>query len=100
MAGPAVRGLVFKWAAIPIDPRISAIAAGIAAAIPAAQIRLFGSRARGTSRPDSDADLLITVLDHWLIGLDCVRILGEFWCQYSSHLPSLDLFLCAEGEVS
>jgi hypothetical protein len=31
---------------MPIDPRISAIAAGIAAAIPEAQVRLFGSRAR------------------------------------------------------
>jgi hypothetical protein len=45
---------------IPIDPRISAIASGIAAVIPDAQILLFGSRAKGTSRPDSDVDLLIT----------------------------------------
>ncbi|WP_216910907.1 nucleotidyltransferase domain-containing protein [Synechococcus sp. CCY 0621] len=28
--------------------------------IPGAQVRLFGSRARGTSGPDSDIDLLIT----------------------------------------
>ena len=52
---------------IPIDPRISAIASGISAAIPEAQVRLFGSRAKGTSRPDSDVDLLITVPDQWLV---------------------------------
>ena len=64
----------FTTAAMPIAPRISsAIAARIAAAIPEAQVRLFGSRARGTSRPDSDVDLLITVPDHWLTGHDRVR---------------------------
>jgi len=67
--------------AIPIAPRISAITAGIAAAIPEAQVRLFGSRARRTSRPDSDVDLLITVPDYWLIGHDRVRMLGELWRQ-------------------
>lgn len=29
-------------------------------------MRLFGSRARGTARPDSDPDLLVTVPDAWL----------------------------------
>ncbi len=86
--------------AIPIDPRIRVIAAGIAAAIPAAQIRLFGSRARGTSRPDSDVDLLITVPDQWLAGQDRLRVLGDLWRQYSSHRLPLDLLLYSEGEVS
>jgi hypothetical protein len=86
--------------AIPIDPRISAIAAGIAAAIPEAQVRLFGSRARGTSRPDSDVDLLITVPDHWLAGRDRVRVLGKLWRQYSSHRLPLDLLLYTASEVS
>ena len=49
--------------AIPIDLRITAVAGGIAAVIPEAQVRLFGSRARGTARPDSDVDLLISVPD-------------------------------------
>ncbi|MFO7630212.1 MAG: nucleotidyltransferase domain-containing protein [Prochlorococcaceae cyanobacterium] len=35
------------------------IAAEIEAAIPGADVRLFGSRARGTARPDSDLDLLV-----------------------------------------
>ena len=86
--------------AISIDPRIRLIAAGIAAAIPDAQIRLFGSRARGTSRPDSDVDLLITVPDQWLAGQDRLRVLGDLWRQYSSHRLPLDLLLYSEGEVS
>ena len=86
--------------ASPIDPRISAVASGIAAAIPEAQVRLFGSRARGTARPDSDVDLLITVPDHWLAGRDRVRVLGALWRQYSSHRLPLDLLLYSEREVS
>lgn len=86
--------------AITIDPRISAIASGIAAAIPQAQVRLFGSRARGTARPDSDVDLLITVPDQWLAGRDRVRVLGDLWRQYSSHRLPLDLLLYSESEVS
>jgi hypothetical protein len=85
---------------ITIDPRISAIASGIAAAIPEVQVRLFGSRARGTARPDSDVDLLITVPDHWLAGRDRVRELGALWRQYSSHRLPLDLLLYSESEVS
>ena len=84
----------------PIDPRISAIASGIAAAIPKAQVRLFGSRARGTSLPDSEVDLLITVPDQWLAGHDRVRVLGDLWRQYSSHRLPLDLLLYTETEVS
>ena len=85
---------------IPIDPRISAIASGIAAAIPDAQVCLFGSRAKGTSRPDSDVDLLITVPDQWLAAHDRVRVLGDLWRQYSSHRLPLDLLLYTETEVS
>ena len=83
-----------------LDPRISRIATGIGAAIPEAQVRLFGSRARGTARADSDVDLLITVPDHWLIGHDRVRVLGELWRRFSSHQLPLDLLLYSESEVS
>ena len=44
------------------EPLLRTIAAEIQAAIPGAQVRLFGSRARGTARPDSDLDLLVTVM--------------------------------------
>ncbi len=84
---------------ITIGPRISAIDSSIAASIPEAQVRLFGSRARGTARPDSDVDLLITVPDHWLAGRDRVRVLGDLWRQYSSHRLPLDLLRYSESEV-
>lgn len=83
-----------------IDPRISAVAAGIAATIPEAQVRLFGSRAKGTARLDSDVDLLITVPDPWLQTHDRVRVLGSLWRQYSSHQLPLDLLLYSQSEVS
>ena len=72
----------------------------MAAAIPEAQVRLFGSRVRGTARSDSDVDLLITVPDHWLAGRDRARVLGALWRKYSSHRLSLDLLLYSESEVS
>ena len=91
------RWLVFLpgcWASrLPIVSRM-------AAPIPEAQVRLFGSRARGTARSDSDVDLLITVPDHWLAGRDRVRVLGALWREYSSHRLSLDLLLYSESEVS
>ena len=43
------------------EPLVRTIAAEIQAAIPGAEVRLFGSRARGTARPGSDLDLLVTV---------------------------------------
>ena len=45
------------------EPLLRSIAAEIQAAIPGAEVRLFGARARGTARPDSDLDLLVTVPD-------------------------------------
>jgi hypothetical protein len=48
----------------PTDPRISAITAGILAAIPEAQVRRLGSRAGGTSRPDSDMALMAIRREH------------------------------------
>jgi predicted nucleotidyltransferase len=48
------------------EPLLRTIATEIQAAIPGAEVRLFGSRARGDARPDSDLDLLVTVPDAWL----------------------------------
>jgi predicted nucleotidyltransferase len=83
-----------------IDPRIAAVASGIAAAIPEAQVRLFGSRAKGTARLDSDVDLLITVPDPWLKTHDRVRVLRALWRQYSSHRLPLDMLLYSQTEIS
>jgi len=46
------------------------MAAEIREEIPEAEVRLFGSWARGDARPDSDLDLLITVSDDWLASHD------------------------------
>jgi len=90
---------VSTLSAIPMDPRINAFASGIAATIPAAQVRLFGSRARGTARTNSDVDLLITVPDPWLASHDRVRVLGDLWRRFSCHQLPLDLLLYSESEV-
>lgn len=85
--------------ATPLDPRLSRIAAEIHAEIPGCEVRLFGSRARGTARLDSDADLLITVPDGWLAGHDRLQVLGHLWRKLASHRLPLDLLLYSQAEV-
>lgn len=49
-----------------VDPdwaQLLQIATVICNEIPGAEVRLFGSRARGEARTDSDVDLLITMSD-------------------------------------
>lgn len=53
------------------EPLLRTIAAGIQAAISGAEMRLVGSRARDTGRPDSDIDQLVTVPDTWLAMHSC-----------------------------
>ena len=83
-----------------VDPRILRIAAAIRSEIPEAEVRLFGSRARGQARPDSDADLLITVPDSWLAQHSRLRVLGRLSRQLSSHRLPLDLLLYSQSEVA
>jgi hypothetical protein len=59
-SGKSDEGSFVQWC-VSTREWVRAIATGNAAAIPEAQVRLFGSSARGTSRLDSDVDLLITV---------------------------------------
>ena len=58
--------------AAPIEERLTGMASAIRQLIPAAEVRLFGSRARGQAGPDSDVDLLITAPDAWLAQVDLV----------------------------
>ena len=68
--------------------------------IPAAEVRLFGSRARGQARPDSDIDLLITAPDAWLAQRDRFALLAELWGAVAQPDLSVDLVLHSSSEVA
>lgn len=82
----------------PIEQRIPEIAAAIQRVIPGSEVRLFGSRARGTAHPDSDIDLLITAPDDWLREHHRFQVLGDLWQQLAQPDVSLDLLLYSKSE--
>ncbi|MFM7514172.1 MAG: nucleotidyltransferase domain-containing protein [Cyanobium sp.] len=82
----------------PIEERLRAMAGVIHGVIPGAQVRLFGSRARGTARPDSDIDLLITAPDAWLEERNRFEVLNQLWGLLAQADMSLDLLLYSERE--
>jgi predicted nucleotidyltransferase len=75
------------------------MAAEIREEIPEAEVRLFGSWARGDARPDSDIDLLITVNDGWLAQHNRFETLGLLWRKLSHHRISVDLLLYSQSQV-
>jgi predicted nucleotidyltransferase len=75
------------------------IAAEIQAAIPGAEVRLFGSRARGTARPDSDLDLLVTVPDAWLATHSRFEETGNLSRKLAQHRIPIDLLIYSHAEV-
>ena len=75
------------------------ITSEIQAAIPGAEVRLFGSRAQGTARPDSDLDLLVTVPDAWLASHSRFEISGALAHLLSHHRVPIDLLLYSHQEV-
>jgi predicted nucleotidyltransferase len=77
----------------PMQQRLASMAAAIHQLIPAAEVRLFGSRAQGKARPDSDVDLLITAPDAWLAQHDRFALLGELWGAVAQPDLSVDLVL-------
>jgi len=58
---PYLAAVSDRPAAITVDPWLPAIVGRIVRLVDPAQIVLFGSRARGTAREDSDYDLLVVV---------------------------------------
>ena len=56
---------------------IKRIQDAILAAVPASQIYLFGSRAKGTPRADSDYDFYIVIPDGSLRPLDATRMISS-----------------------
>jgi predicted nucleotidyltransferase len=75
------------------------LAAEIREEIPEAEVRLFGSHARGVAGPDSDIDLLITVSDDWLSQHNRFEVLDRLrWRLSQPHRP-VDLLLFSRSQV-
>jgi predicted nucleotidyltransferase len=81
------------------EAELRAMAAAIRAEIPGAEVRLFGSRARGEARPDSDVDLLITAPDAWLAQQDRFALLGRLWRSLAHHRIPVDLLLYSRSQA-
>jgi len=81
------------------EPLLRTIAAEIQAAIPGAQVRLFGSRARGTERPDSDLDLLVTVPDEWLANHSRFVETDTLGWKLAHHRILIELLLFSASEA-
>lgn len=81
------------------EEQLLAMAAAIRAEIPDAEVRLFGSRARGEARPDSDVDLLITAPDAWLAQQDRWALLDRLRWQLSGPELPVDLMLLSQSQV-
>jgi predicted nucleotidyltransferase len=81
------------------DAQLRQMAAEIQAEIPGAEVRLFGSRARGDARPDSDVDLLITVSDDWYASHSRFEVLGRLWRRLAHHRVPVDLLLYPSCKV-
>ena len=75
------------------------MAAEIHQEIPEAEVRLFGSYARGDARPSSDVDLLITVSDQWLAQHDRWSVLDRLRWRLSQPTCSVDLLLYSQSQV-
>ena len=88
-----------SYAYVVDEPLLSTIAAEIQAAIPGAEVRLLGSRARGTERPDSDLDLLVTVPDEWLASHSRFVESDALGWKLAHHRLPIELLLYSSSEV-
>jgi len=75
------------------------MAAEIREEIPEAEVRLFGSHARGDARTDSDIDLLITVSDDWLAQHNRFEVLDRLRWSLSQPRRPVDLLLFSRSQV-
>lgn len=71
----------------------------IRAEIPEAEVRLFGSHARGDARPSSDVDLMIIVTDEWYDQHNWFETLGLLWRKLAHHRVPIDLLLYPRSKV-
>ncbi|MFZ9753586.1 MAG: nucleotidyltransferase domain-containing protein [Cyanobium sp.] len=75
------------------------MAAEIREEIPGAEVRLFGSWARGDAGASSDVDLMITVSDDWYATHNRFEVLGDLWNKLARHRVPLDLLLYPRSKV-
>ncbi len=75
-------------------PELRPVVQAIREAIPVERIYLFGSRARGDARPDSDYDLLVAVPE----GYATFRNLRQIYRAVSGGLD-LDILLITEKDL-
>lgn len=75
------------------------MAAEIREEIPGAEVRLFGSHARGDARPSSDVDFMITVSDDWYSCHNRFEVLGQLWNKLARHRVPVDLLLYPRSKV-
>lgn len=75
------------------------MAAEIREEIPGAEVRLFGSHARGDARPDSDIDLLITVTDDCLAQNNRFEVLDRLRWRLSQPRRPVDLLLFSRSQA-
>ena len=80
--------------------QLQQMAAEIRDEIPGAEVRLFGSQARGDARPDSDIDLLITASDSWLQQHNRFDTLGQLWRRLAHNRIPIDLLLYSQSQVA
>lgn len=81
------------------EAQLRQMAAEIRAEIPEAEVRLFGSHARGDAKPDSDIDLLITVTDDWLAQHNRFEVLDRLRWRLSQPSRPVDLLLFSRSQV-
>ena len=67
--------------------------------IPEAEVRLFGSHARGDATPSSDVDLMIIVTDEWYAQHNWFETLGLLWRKLAHHRVPIDLLLHPRSKV-
>ena len=81
------------------ESQLQQMAAEIHQEIPGAEVRLFGSHARGEATADSDVDLMIIATDAWCATHNWFETLGLLWRKLAHHRVPIDLLLYARGKV-